>query len=373
MSSFAESHEKKQKDWAKNDYYDSDEDDFLDRTGDVQRKRLRRMKTVGGKDSVVDTYDTLISKYNDVVEELSSLEKKLHEAERLKEVIKGEDGDDDDLDSYMRNLKSQVPDKHKRVNWKLRSVELRKEEMRLRKLANITKPYDRPELQPYISKYDTKQMNSDKSPFQRPSVSSKEEIKEPKTHGFKVHKIFEEEEPEKKLKLRRLDEEGYEIKPVKYSIPKVKAKPNVPTPYPQRKEIKEFLSMTSCIENFKQTERIESNMGKGETAHEISSNSKATQSDAKEVNRSERKRSGDSDANDAKEPSSEKRPRILGPTLPPTLECLRAGQQEPAKAKKKPVKKTSDFNADTAAYETWTPPANQTGDGRTSLNDKYGY
>lgn len=57
------------------------------------------------------------TKYNGVIEELSSLEEKLGDAERLKQEADAEE--EDDLDSFMQKLKTQVPDKHKRVTWKV--------------------------------------------------------------------------------------------------------------------------------------------------------------------------------------------------------------------------------------------------------------
>ena len=58
-----ESHIRKKKDWSQQDYYDSDEDDFLDRTGDIQKKRRKRMEeddTIGGP---VVTYESLVNSY----------------------------------------------------------------------------------------------------------------------------------------------------------------------------------------------------------------------------------------------------------------------------------------------------------------------
>jgi protein phosphatase 1D len=62
-SLLAESKKRKAKDWEAEDYYDSDEDTFLDRTGTVEKKRQQRMRAAGKKDpaEVVETYDSLVS------------------------------------------------------------------------------------------------------------------------------------------------------------------------------------------------------------------------------------------------------------------------------------------------------------------------
>lgn len=57
---FLESRKRKEKNWEEEDFYDSDEDNFLDRTGDVDAKRKKRMKKFGKSAETVDTYDTLV-------------------------------------------------------------------------------------------------------------------------------------------------------------------------------------------------------------------------------------------------------------------------------------------------------------------------
>jgi len=55
-----ESRKRKEKNWEEEDFYDSDDDNFLDRTGDIDAKRKKRMKKFGKAAETVDTYETLV-------------------------------------------------------------------------------------------------------------------------------------------------------------------------------------------------------------------------------------------------------------------------------------------------------------------------
>ena len=59
-----ESRKRKAKNWGDNDFYDSDDDTFLDRTGDIEKKRQMRMKRAGKLDEKKQEavgYDQLVS------------------------------------------------------------------------------------------------------------------------------------------------------------------------------------------------------------------------------------------------------------------------------------------------------------------------
>ena len=89
--------------WEEADYYDSDDDTFLDRTGSIERKREQRMRKAGKKKAVVETYETLTNKMEDIVKEMSEIDMKLEQAKRDMAEITSEE--DDALEAYMSAIK----------------------------------------------------------------------------------------------------------------------------------------------------------------------------------------------------------------------------------------------------------------------------
>lgn len=61
INSIIEAKKRKTRNWEAEDYYDSDEDNFLDRTGSIEKKREQRMRLAGKLEQKVETYDSLVS------------------------------------------------------------------------------------------------------------------------------------------------------------------------------------------------------------------------------------------------------------------------------------------------------------------------
>uniref|UniRef100_A0A8B9SL32 Solute carrier family 4 member 1 adaptor protein n=1 Tax=Anas platyrhynchos TaxID=8839 RepID=A0A8B9SL32_ANAPL len=131
----AVSRKRKSKNWEDEDFYDSDDDTFLDRTGAVEKKRLNRMKKAGKIEEKPETYDSLL----------------LEITEKLKASGKAQSqpAAQDSLDEFMTEIKSGCTlDSVTRKKLHLRSFELRKEQQRLKGLIKLVKPTELPELKP---------------------------------------------------------------------------------------------------------------------------------------------------------------------------------------------------------------------------------
>ncbi|CAI6368185.1 unnamed protein product [Macrosiphum euphorbiae] len=142
-----ESRKRKEKNWEEEDFYDSDDDNFLDRTGDIDAKRKKRMKKFGKAAETVDTYETLMEKHKLLLADLKHTKSKLNRLNRNVTKEYGGTNDEDSLESYMSDLRNyKTVDKVEIKRLKIKINELQDEEEKLRKIINIVRPTTLPEL-----------------------------------------------------------------------------------------------------------------------------------------------------------------------------------------------------------------------------------
>ncbi|VVC36302.1 Hypothetical protein CINCED_3A018532 [Cinara cedri] len=153
-----ESRKRKEKNWEEEDFYDSDEDNFLDRTGDIDAKRKKRMKKFGKGAETVDTYETLMEKHKILIADLKHIKIKLNRLNKNFTKEYDESKDEDSLESYMSDLRNyKTVDKIEIKRLKIKMNELLEEEEKLRKIINIVRPTTLPELiKPQVDENITK-------------------------------------------------------------------------------------------------------------------------------------------------------------------------------------------------------------------------
>ncbi|KRX63303.1 Kanadaptin, partial [Trichinella sp. T9] len=141
---------RKKKDWKSNDYYDSDEDEFLDRTGEIERKRAfryeREMKM--NTRSKVDNYNTLMQKLEslDADIERTKIQLKLLAAEAEKGGEVAVQPGRDSLDEFLANMTrcdlQNVKVKQSQLRTRLGALE--KQRARTALLVKVAKPAEMP-------------------------------------------------------------------------------------------------------------------------------------------------------------------------------------------------------------------------------------
>ena len=345
--------ERKVKKWEDDDFYDSDEDEFLDRTGDIEEKRKRRMRMAGvGKDTI-ETYDTLMKKHEDTEKEIMTTEKELKNAiERRDKVQKM--STDNDLDSYMAQLNhgAQV-DKETVTKLKVKIQSLKAEQERLVKLINVAKPASLPELKSSLPvKPKTSIMigkRGSKGLLGRVKSVGKDVISKPVVVASEKTKVLEAflEKDEEESKRMRLCDDGEDLKPIGYDLKK-----SDPVP-------KERIGDTSV-------NKVQNKIGP-----EIPDHLKAALS-ASEGNKenNDHKVMGTLDIlNSANLPENGNLENELDTD---EINRKRGDRGSKRKTKKSEPEEYYKMGMDDK-YDVWVPPENQTGDGKTSLNEKLGY
>ncbi|KAM3722932.1 Uncharacterized protein ACO02O_06225 [Dirofilaria immitis] len=154
------SHETKRraKNLVDNDFYDSDEDTYFDRTGQIEtnreKRRQRALEVKGKVTAEIETFETLMKKIALTNKELTDVEAHLAViSNRRKEGDdKKDDNDDDDLDKFCKQLgyfnreKDSMAMRMEKSVLRHRFVALKHEKERLEKLAKIAEPIELPTL-----------------------------------------------------------------------------------------------------------------------------------------------------------------------------------------------------------------------------------
>lgn len=329
----------KTRDWEANDYYSSDEDEFLDRTGEIQKKRERRMKRAGKVTETAETYESLCAKLKNVTEEMASVNKQLEAARKVTSSI---DGDGlDALDAYMSSIKEGAVDTKTKMGLKRRLFDLRKERGRLERLVNIAKPA----LMPASS---TKVLTSMSSMFgkiggYKRTMGAKASIKS--TSGVAATVTSTEQNIVKTQENQKMKEEEV-----------VKSKQVASTEAP----LEEPLARVSPPEE--QDPQISL------TIHDPK-----TQINKKTVTSSSHEEAvSESHSETSERPVKSDGSKIhKAPKRPPGATEQTIKRLKVARVKREaPAQDYSDYDPD---YAVWVPPKDQTGDGKTRLNAKFGY
>ncbi|XP_063898744.1 kanadaptin [Helicoverpa armigera] len=147
-----ESRRRKERDWSADDFYDSDDDTFLDRTGSVERKRKLRMQKLGAaerEDEKPRTYDDLLKEITDIEKKISSEEATLEKLRSSASNAQQKTEDIDELDLYMNNLGKQgqsMAQKAEISKTKMNIQKLKMELSKTQRLAEIARPAHLPPL-----------------------------------------------------------------------------------------------------------------------------------------------------------------------------------------------------------------------------------
>ncbi|XP_078503623.1 kanadaptin [Lissotriton helveticus] len=354
----AVSRKRKTKNWEDEDFYDSDDDTFLDRTGAVEKKRIDRMKKAGRIEEKAETYDTLVSKLNEVKYELAEISEKL----KPSRTGQSQSAAQDSLDAFMREIRSgEALDSVTRKKLHLRSSELKKEQQRLEVLVKMVKPTSLPELKPQDAAEKPKKLSLPM--FGAMKGGKKFKLKTgaignlPPQRTNLPGSLFNmkgggsdpEEEEEEEDDVDKEEHEGKDIaNRFQNSGMELKAKEDL------EKRLSPPSGQSSSSKSDEDTAigTTERDQGVG---GETKSQKKADGCHDDSVTQSQHHSPESKKADNKAKELPVKKKKLYGPSRPPSNVLSKR------------------YPEDDPDYCVWTPPAGQSGDGRTHLNEKYGY
>ncbi|CAL1300775.1 unnamed protein product [Larinioides sclopetarius] len=335
---------KKKKKWEENDYYDSDEDTFYDRSGEIEKRREMR-KRLAAKKPEVENFQSLETKLKVISAEIEEISKKI-DAYTAKNANSSTDATEDSLESYMSSLTkaTDLPtDKFEKRKLKLRLIEAEKEKAHLEKMLDIARPAQLPPVLKQSSIIGKRLKSKLQLPVQKPKLEIKSREKEEEI----VEEVDSDSETESSAKPSG-DQEVQENLNIRSDSP------TEPKKYGLLLNIKHETEKTPeniTVKDISNPADAESNLLEHSRTSDLVDARKEKDNEEMDLENNEVKHKGKSDFEN----------------MSPSVKRIK--KDNPKKLKKE----VDVYATDNNDYVTWTPPANQTGDGMTHLNAKYGY
>ncbi|XP_058880528.1 kanadaptin-like isoform X1 [Acipenser ruthenus] len=348
----AVSRKRRKKNWEEEDFYDSDDDTFLDRTGAVERKRKDRMKKAGKVEEKPDTFDSLVAKLAEVEKELAETEQKLHASRKSG----SQQSSEDPLDAFMSEVRSgSALDSVTRKKLHLHACELKKEGQRLKRLVEITRPTQLPALDSGTESHRSGEPGKPKK------------LSLPLFGAMKGGSKF-------KLKTGTI---GH-LPPKRLDLPEQLFNMKELGPEVEEEEEEE--------EEMPAAEREDESREPGDTDMEMRSPSSHTTVGASGNNSPAKNAAGEEVEPDRAGKDKDIPEQQATPATPDcaTVPMESGSEKVPEVVQKKKKKAfgpsrppaallSTKYPEDDPDYCVWVPPKDQSGDGRTHLNEKYGY
>ncbi|VDM66201.1 unnamed protein product [Strongylus vulgaris] len=366
----------KNKELEANDFYDEDDDEYLDRTGQIEKQREKRMlwakNKTGEKVEKKSTYESLCKELEETRASIADLKKTLDDVNNAKTT----QSTGDSLDDYCRTLNQGADQKSKTEISILRQklVGLTHDAQRLEKLVKIAKPVALPELKVAGANAS----GSDKQAFLRKMMmlgrkkaadeKAAEKEEEEKVKGpARIPSLMETFKPETED-----DEESPKITDEKpsSSTSSTENRDVAPSSSSPSKEQKDQNDQSTVESTKSEVESAITNSGSSVPTSNIPQNppSPAPAKTKKQIvheivhgDEDERsnlqRRSVSTEGDEDEEGGGPKKKRRV-----------RVRANRPA-----PVNAVDDYGngMDDDRYATWLPPENQSGDGKTALNEKF--
>ncbi|XP_050071894.1 kanadaptin [Anopheles maculipalpis] len=300
-----------------------DDDDFMDRTGAVEERRERKQAAMNPQ---THTFADLIHKEALILDCLEANECKIQNARLIKQETHLPENDDD-VEKFLSNLaKDTTVDKFEIRRLRQKQVKLNSELKKIKKLIEVTKPVDLDKIG--MNKPSTSDTKRQMLPLfgKRTKLSN--------TFGIRESSIKAEKDAD-------LDPPPAE--PASSIVPVLEKSPKQP-------QDDNVASSNDTINRLKQEKLGEPSSSK----HNLGKRSLAASAEPKVV--SEAAGAGGHGDSTSIADSKKKRTRLRGQKTRENVD----------------IDDTVEMASEDKNVE-WVPPSGQTGDGRTSLNEKYGY